>query len=146
MKYFTSLSALFFLFSCGTPKNQTEKKAVVSGIAPETFRYQDGGTTYTMQKYFLVLLKKGKNRNQPKEETEVIQKNHMAHLSWLHETGKISLAGPIDKHDNISGIVIFNTATLKEADSLAKLDPAVKAGRLEVETIGWWAAKGSKLK
>ncbi len=36
--------------------------------------------------------------------------------------------------------------TMKEADSLANLDPAVKAGRLVVETVPWWASKGSKLK
>lgn len=140
--------ALFLLLpalSCNSPKKATENQTVPTGIAPETFSYKEGNTTYVMQKYFLVLLKKGPNRNQSKEEAEAIQKNHMAHISWLHKNGKISLAGPMDKHETISGILVFNTPTLQEADSLAKLDPAVKAGRLEVETIGWWAAKGSKL-
>lgn len=144
--------ALFFLLpvlsivSCNSSKKVTETPQLQStGIIPETFSYKEGDTTYVMQKYFLVLLKKGPNRNQSKEAAEEIQKNHMAHISWLHKNGKISLAGPMDKHENISGILVFNTPTLREADSLAKLDPAVKAGRLEVETIGWWAAKGSKL-
>ncbi len=136
---------LLAVVSCSSPKKTADTPVVPTGAVPETFSYQDNGTTYVMQKYFLVLLKKGPNRTQPKEEAEEIQKKHMAHISWLHQNGKISLAGPMDKHETISGILVFNTPTLREADSLAKLDPAVKSGRLEVETIGWWAAKGSKL-
>lgn len=112
----------------------------------ETFSYQEGDTTYVMQKYFLVLLKKGKNRNHSKEAATEIQKQHMAHIAWLDKTGKISLAGPSENHETIAGFLLFNTETIKEADSLAKLDPAVKAGRLEVEVLPWWAAKGSTLK
>ena len=47
---------------------------------------------------------------------------------------------------DIRGIVVYNTATQKEADSLANMDPMVKAGRLIVEVHPWWAAKGGKLK
>jgi len=94
----------------------------------------------------LVLLKKGPNRSQSKEEAAEIQKKHLAHLGWLDKLGKVSVVGPSEKHETIAGFVLFNTETLQEADSLAKLDPAVKAGRLEVETLPWWAAKGSKLK
>ena len=143
MKYCIALFALLLLFSCGS-------KTVVYPDKPktnhETFSYKEGDTTYVMQKYFLVLLKKGPNREHSKEEAAEIQKNHMAHINWLAETNKISIAGPSDKHESIAGFLLFNTETLKEADSLAKLDPAVKAGRLVVETVPWWAAKGSKLK
>ena len=112
----------------------------------ETFSYQQGDTTYVMQKYFLVLLKKGKNRNHSKEEAAEIQKEHLAHIAWLDKIGKISLSGPSENHETIAGFLLFNTETMQEADSLAHLDPAVKAGRLSVETLPWWAAKGSKLK
>lgn len=112
----------------------------------ETFEYKEGDTTYIMQKYFLVLLKKGPNRNQDSTEVAKIMEAHLAHLSWLDKTGKISLAGPSENHETVSGFVLYNTETQQEADSLAKLDPAVKAGRLEVETLPWWAAKGSTLK
>ena len=70
----------------------------------------------------------------------------VSYNNWLAKTNKISIAGPSDKHETISGFLLFNTETLKEADSLANLDPAVKAGRLVVETVPWWASKGSKLK
>lgn len=127
-------------------KSTTPPKEAVATTKHETFSYKEGDTTYVMQKYFLVLLKKGPNRTQSKAEADTIQKQHMAHISWLDKTGKISLAGPSEGHETVAGFLLFNTETLKEADSLAKLDPAVKAGRLTVETLPWWAAKGSKLK
>lgn len=145
------LLSSFLLVSCinvkvqNTKKESPKKKEIVK-TNHETFSYQEGDSTYVMQKYFLVLLKKGKNRNHSKEEAAEIQKQHMAHIAWLDKTGKISIAGPSENHETISGFLLFNTETMKEADSLAHLDPAVKAGRLEVETLSWWAAKGSKLK
>ena len=46
----------------------------------------------------------------------------------------------------VRGIVVFNTPTLEMADSLARLDPMVETGRLEVEVRPWWVSKGAKLK
>ncbi len=48
---------------------------------------------------------------------------------------------------DLRGIVVFNTPTptMKEADSLARLDPMVQAGRRDVEVRPWWVAKGGKL-
>ncbi len=99
-----------------------------------------------MQKYFLVLLKRGAQRTQSKEEIAEIQKNHLKHISWLAKEGYISIAGPSENHETISVFLLFNTAMQQQADSLAKLDPAVKSGRLEVETLPWWASKGSTLR
>ncbi|MCG9971092.1 YciI family protein [Christiangramia crocea] len=111
----------------------------------QTFRYKEGDTTYLMQQYYLVFLKSGPNRSQDSTEAADLQKKHMAHLSRLYEEGYTSLTGPTGDDGEIRGIVVFNTATQKEADSLARLDPMVKAGRLEVEVHPWWVAKGGKL-
>lgn len=146
-KYFLGLLIILLL---GCKVSVDPKKQTVITENPKTkheiFTYKEGDTTYTMQKYFLVLLKKGKNRNQSKEEAAELQKQHMAHIAWLDKMKKISIAGPSENHESIAGFLLFHTETLKEADSLAHLDPAVKAGRLEVETLPWWAAKGSTLK
>ncbi len=143
MKTLFGILALVLLFACGS-------NTVIYPDKPKTnhenFSYKEGDTTYVMQKYFLVMLKKGPNREHSKEEAAEIQKKHMEHINWLAKTNKISIAGPSDKHETIAGFLLFNTETLKEADSLANLDPAVKAGRLVVETVPWWASKGSKLK
>jgi uncharacterized protein len=151
MKKIIFLLLLLLQLSCISVKVEQTKstpapKEVVVTTKHETFSYNEGDTTYVMQKYFLVVLKKGPNRTQSKAEADELQKQHMNHISWLDKTGKISIAGPSENHDTIAGFLLFNTETLKEADSLAKLDPAVRAGRLEVETIPWWASKGSTLK
>lgn len=149
MKYFIALIILTFSISCVTVKVESSKNVTQTDpikTKHEVFSYKEGDTTYVMQKYFLVLLKKGPNRNQSKEEETEIQKKHMAHISWLAKQNYISIAGPSENHETVAGFLLFNTETLNQADSLAKLDPAVKAGRLEVETLPWWAAKGSKLK
>lgn len=111
----------------------------------QTFRYEEGDTTYLMQQYYMVFLKKGENRSQDSTEATELQKQHMAHLSRMAEEGYASLVGPLGSDGEIRGIAVYNTATQKEADSLAKLDPAVKAGRLKVEVHPWWTAKGGKL-
>ena len=147
MKYYISLFIVLVCISCVSKKVENSKTiAQTSKTKHEIFEYQEGDTTYIMQKYFLVLLKKGPNRNQSQEESAEIQKKHLEHLAWLDKLGKVSIVGPTEGHEAIAGFVVFNTETIKEADILAKLDPAVKAGRLVVEILPWWAAKGSKLK
>lgn len=111
----------------------------------QTFTYEQGDSTYLMQQYYVVFLKKGKNRSQDSTEAAELQKQHLAHLSRMYEEGYTSLTGPMGDDGEIRGIVVYNTPTQREADSLANLDPMVKAGRLEVEVRPWWTAKGGKL-
>ncbi len=145
------------LFSCNQKTATKETKTTESDTKlieqtntgkqkPETFTYKEGDTTYIMQKYFMVFLKKGPQRDQDSLTLANLQKQHLAHLEKLGLAGKISIAGPFEGNSEISGMVIYNTPDFKEADSLAKSDPAVKAGRLIVETHPFWAAKGSTLK
>ena len=112
----------------------------------QTFSYNEGDTTYLMQQYYMVFLKSGPTRSQDSTEAAELQKKHMAHLERMATEGFTSLTGPMGDDGDLRGIVVFNTATQAEADSLANLDPMVKAGRLKVEIHPWWAAKGGKLK
>lgn len=111
----------------------------------QTFIYEENGKKYLMQQYYLVMLKSGKNRSQDSVTAAKLQEQHMAHLNRMATEGYMSLAGPMGNDGEIRGISVYNTPTLQMADSLAKLDPMVKAGRLEVEIHPWWATKGSKL-
>ncbi len=154
----------FLLFSCkeipkqerGIPgpekvaveRPQSNIDSVEKGLKEkgyQTFRYEEGDTTYLMQQYYMVFLKKGENRSQDSTEAAELQKQHLAHLSRMAEEGYASLIGPLGSNGEIRGIAVYNTATEKEADSLAKLDPMVKAGRLKVEVHPWWTTKGGKL-
>lgn len=112
----------------------------------EVFSYKEGDTTYLMQQYYLVFLKTGTSRNQDSTETAKLMKKHLAFLERMGMEGYASLIGPLGDDGDIRGIAIYNVPTLKEADSLARLDPMVQAGMLEVEIHPWWTAKGGKLK
>lgn len=111
----------------------------------KTFVMEEKDTTYLMQQYYMVFLKRGATRNQDSTEATRLQQEHLAHLSRMAREGYASLIGPMGDDGEVRGIVVFNTPTQEMADSLARLDPMVQAGRLEVEVHPWWAAKGGKL-
>ena len=111
----------------------------------KTFLMEEGETTYLMQQYYMVFLKRGATRNQDSTEAERLQREHLEHLSRMAREGYASLIGPMADDGELRGIVVFNTPTQEMADSLARLDPMVQAGRLEVEVHPWWTAKGGKL-
>ena len=113
---------------------------------PETFEYNWEGTDYTMQKYFIVFLKEGPNRSQSEEEASKIQSNHLAYLAGLYKKEIIVLNGPGGDGGAIKGFSLYAVATKEEAVALASKDPAVKAGRLIIEALPWWLAKGSVVK
>lgn len=76
----------------------------------------------------------------------MLQEAHLAHLARMYKEGYADLIGPFGDNGNIRGITVYNVPTLKMADSLAHLDPMVKAGRLEIEIHPWWVAKGQSLR
>lgn len=111
----------------------------------QTFTYEEGDSTYLMQQYYVVFLRKGPNQSQDSLQAAQLQEQHMAHLNRMYNDGYTSLTGPMGDDGDFRGIVIYHAPTLKVADSLARLDPMVQAGRLEVEVKPWWTAKGGKL-
>ncbi|MGV6831908.1 MAG: YciI family protein [bacterium] len=114
----------------------------------QIFDYVDEKTqdTVIMQQYFIAFLKKGPNRNQSEEEANLLQEQHLAHLGRMYEMGYADISGPFGEDGDIRGITIYNVPTKQMADSLANLDPAVKAGSLIIEIHPWWAAKGFPLR
>ncbi|QNJ97582.1 YciI family protein [Constantimarinum furrinae] len=114
----------------------------------QIFDYVDerSGDSTLMQQYFIAFLKRGPVRDQPKEVTDSLQKLHMEHLGRMYYEGYASISGPFGDDGDIRGITIYNVPTLKMADSLANMDPMVKAGRLVIEVHPWWAAKGFPLR
>ena len=114
----------------------------------EIFDYVDEKTkdTVLMQQYFIAFLKRGPERSQDKAVADSIQSLHLAHLGRMYEAGYADISGPFGDDGDIRGITIYNVPTLQMADSLANMDPAVKAGRLAIEIHPWWAAKGFPLR
>lgn len=129
-------------------KTTKQLKEELTAKGFEIFDYVDEKTkdTVLMQQYFIAFLKKGPNRSQNKFEADSLQTLHLAHLGRMYEAGYADISGPFADDGDIRGITIYNTPTLKIADSLANMDPMVKAGRLQVEIHPWWAAKGFPLR
>ena len=129
-------------------KTAKERKAVLTAKGFQIFDYVDEETkdTVLMQQYYIAFLKRGPNRTQNKEETDSLQQLHMAHLGNMYKAGFADISGPFGDDGDIRGITIYNTPTQEMADSLANLDPMVKAGRLVIEIHPWWAAKGFPLR
>ena len=133
----------------GEPKKSTKAlKAELTRKGFQTFDYVDEKTqdTILMQQYFIAFLKSGPIRSQNEEEAAKLQEQHLAHLGRMYEEGYADISGPFGDNGDIRGITIYNVPTLKMADSLANLDPMVKAGRLVIEVHPWWAAKGFPLR
>jgi uncharacterized protein YciI len=159
-----SIVALFLVFSCKEQKEEVQKTANIAEdkVAKsmkkvkeeltakgfQIFDYVDEKTkdTVLMQQYFIAFLKSGPNRSQTKAEADSLQSLHLAHLGRMYEEGFADISGPFGDDGEIRGITIYNVPTLEMADSLANMDPMVKAGRLVIEIHPWWAAKGFPLR
>ena len=114
----------------------------------QVFDYVDEktGDTVLMQQYFIAFLKSGPNRSQTREEADSLQSLHLAHLGSMYEKGYADISGPFGDDGEIRGITVYNVPTQEMADSLANMDPMVRAGRLVIEIHPWWAAKGFPLR
>jgi uncharacterized protein YciI len=109
------------------------------------FKMQDGDTTYVMKRYVFMLLNEGPKRDQDSITSAKIQEGHMKHLNEMAVTGKMVIAGPFEKGLKHKGILIFDVDSISQAIRMESTDPAIVSGRLEMQAIYWWAAKGSKL-
>jgi uncharacterized protein YciI len=130
------------------------KESMASQIAAlkdagyQIFEYTDDehGDTIIMQEDYMAFLKRGPNQNQSKTEADSLQKLHRAHLGRMYKEGFVDISGPFEDDQDTRGITIYSVPTLRIADSLANLDPMVKAGRLVIEIRPWWAEKGLQLR
>lgn len=129
----TILLNLFFVFLAG------------SSIAQREFKTKEGDTTYVMKRYVFMLLNEGPKRDQDSTTAAKIQEGHMKHINEMAKTGKLAIAGPFQDGGKHRGILIFDVDSISEAIRMESADPAVVSGRLQMQAIYWWAAKGSKL-
>lgn len=93
-------------------------------------------------KYVFGMLVTGPNNSHTPEEVKQIQAGHMGHINKMHEAGKLAIAGPFAGGGNRRGVFLFKLDTLEAAQALAADDPAVKAGRLKLDTFFWTVPTG----
>jgi uncharacterized protein YciI len=100
---------------------------------------------FEMESVQLVLLLRAPTwKKLPAEESEALQKQHIAHLTAMGTSGKMAVAGPFSDQADPAyrGVCIYRVGSVAEARALAEQDPIVKAGQLRVEAMTWWFGKG----
>lgn len=99
-----------------------------------------GADEYGMRRYVLAFLRSGPNRDQDSTAARELQQAHLANIRRLAAEGKLILAGPFLDDGSIRGLYVFNVSSLEEARELTATDPAVQAGRLEMELHPWYGS------
>jgi uncharacterized protein YciI len=92
----------------------------------------------------LVLLKRPANLLAVSDaKAEELQRLHLAHFTAMHEAGHLAVAGPFDEQDDetMRGLCLYHTGSVERARELAESDPAVRAGRFEVEAMRFYCLK-----
>ena len=116
--------------------------------APLAIAAESGESAEPMQfdKYWMVFLVRPEApRDHGEERNSELQREHLAHLTWLWEEGYALVAGPFGgkPEDRMRGIVLLRgDLTEERARELAEMDPRVKAGQLEVEIRDWYTGAG----
>lgn len=137
MRTITIIILSFLLFGCQEPKQSSKNNS--SGYN-EALAKEVGADQYGMKKYVMAFLKKGPNRDLPKDKATALQKAHMENIGKMAEAGKLVVAGPFFDDGDIRGIYVFNVETLEEAKALTESDPAIKAGSLIMELKPWYGS------
>ncbi|HEX2251831.1 MAG TPA: YciI family protein [Thermoanaerobaculia bacterium] len=106
---------------------------------------EEAAEAFEMTRHQLVLLKRPADAPELSEERlQEIQRAHLAHLTRMGDEGKAVVCGPFGDQQDVAlrGACIYDVGSVEEARRLASADPAVQAGRLEVEAVTWWVGKG----
>lgn len=135
---------LLFSFSCTEHNNQNAESSETEG-SPESVFDQEladelGADNYGMRKYVIAFLKAGPNRDLNSTEAAELQRAHMENIRRMAEEGFLIVAGPFLDDGKIRGIYIFDVETVEEAQELTETDPAIQAGRLEMELHPWYGS------
>jgi uncharacterized protein YciI len=95
-------------------------------------------------RHTLVLLRRAEDApDLPEAELDELQAAHLAHLTAMREQGLMAVAGPFDgqSDETLRGLCVY-TVPSEEARELAEQDPSVRAGRMAVEVLTWYAPAG----
>ena len=77
------------------------------------------------------------------EAADALQDAHLSHLAQLHEAGHLIAAGPVsDPAGRLRGLSVLRV-DLEQARSLCEQDPAVRAGRFEIDVFPWTVPAGA---
>jgi uncharacterized protein YciI len=99
-----------------------------------------------LEAFELVLLRRPRDARDYDDETlERIQREHLAYNAALRDSGQVVTNGPVGDQvdETLRGLTFYRTGSLDETRRLAEGDPAVRAGRLEVDVMRWYCPAGT---
>ena len=105
--------------------------------------------TIGLEEYQLILLRTPKDAPHYDDETTGrIQRDHLAFYASMREAGRVVTNGPVrDQPDQaLRGIAVYAVESLARARELAGADPAVQAGRLEVQAMSYLCRPGTMVR
>jgi uncharacterized protein YciI len=79
----------------------------------------------------------------PEEKLQELQAGHMANIRRMVDSGDLVLAGPMGDDGRLRGIFVFRRIDPERITTQVAEDPAIKAGRLEMELYPWNVPRGS---
>jgi uncharacterized protein YciI len=79
----------------------------------------------------------------PEEKLEEIQKGHMANIEAMAASGDLVIAGPFGDDGKLRGVLVFRGTDGKHLRAIAAPDPAIQAGRLELDLHVWVVTEGT---
>lgn len=142
-KFLVALIIIVALWSCNEKQQATlpeVKSTSDESSYNEALANELGADQYGMRHYIFAFLKAGPNRDQDSVTAANLQRAHLDNIRRLADEGKLVLAGPFMDDGEIRGIYIFNVTSLEEARKLIETDPAILAGRLEMELHPWYGS------
>lgn len=139
MKDVIILLILLVSISCSST-DQTASQEATSSPYDSLLAAQWGADDYGMRKYVMAFLKAGPQRDQDSATAAQIQAGHMANITRMAEEGTLVMAGPFLDGGEVKGIYIFAVESIEEARELTATDPAIQAGRLEMELHPWYGS------
>lgn len=99
-----------------------------------------GADDYGMRTYVVAFLRAGPNRDQDSATAQQLQQAHLANIRRMADDGSLVLAGPFLDDGDVRGIYVFDVETVEEARALTATDPAIQAGRLEMDLHPWYGS------
>ena len=134
------ISALLLLGSCAelSEHHANTDADPTSDAYDSLLAVELGADDYGMRKYIFANLIAGPNRDQDSTEAAKLQRAHMDNIIRMADEGVLVMAGPFMDDKEVRGIYIFAVETIEEAEALTNTDPAIKAGRLQMELRPWY--------
>ena len=93
-----------------------------------------------LERYSLVILRRPANGGRSVADPE-LQRQHLGHLTAMARAGSWSWPVRSMTRPILGCAGCASTALHRGGAKLAQEDPAVKAGRLEVEALSWWVRR-----